>query len=421
MIISGIPAKFTMPWGQNAASGTIRVIPAASQIGITPGAASLNDGFPVQTSLPVGAGGTPPSIQDMNGILNEVTAWNQWQQAGGPIRYDSAFQTAINGYPNSAVIASAVYPGGYYISTVDNNTNALVDNATNQTGWLYAFLASGANIQVFPPQTTWYVNLTTGNDSYDGTLASYTSGVHGPWKTIQHAVSVISSSYVYPGTITISVGGTGLVVSAGANWACNIGSSNIGAWYLLGNSASPSSCAINATATGARGFQATSGAVVTVEGFQVSSYYEAFVAVNHASLNIKNCSFVGSNGSTSIGFASYDGSYVVIYGNINVSGSVFYCYASENASTLVFGYYDVNTTLTPTVTYTGTPSFNSVALATSNALIALTPNCGFTTSGATSATNKYYGNGCAVINSGAYSNPFGTSGAATLTNGSYYI
>lgn len=133
MQFSGIPSKFALPWGKNAASGTIRTIPAASQIGITAGAASLNDGFPPVTLLPVEAGGTPPFAQDMNGILNQITAWSQWQQAGGPVTYDATFQTAIGGYPVGSVVASATTFGVSWLNTVDGNAT---NPDTGGAGWV---------------------------------------------------------------------------------------------------------------------------------------------------------------------------------------------------------------------------------------------------------------------------------------------
>ena len=75
---SQIPSKFPIPFANGAGSGYIRQIPVTSQISITPGAASLTDGFPPLTFIPEGSGGIPPFGQDMNGILKEITAWIQW-------------------------------------------------------------------------------------------------------------------------------------------------------------------------------------------------------------------------------------------------------------------------------------------------------------------------------------------------------
>lgn len=121
MLAASIPARFPIAWGASAGGGLIRPIPQASQIGINPGFASLTDGFVPLNAQPVAAGGIPPFVQDTNGILNEITLWNQWQAAGGPIGYDATFSAAIGGYPKGAVLASATF-GGYWLCTVDNNT-----------------------------------------------------------------------------------------------------------------------------------------------------------------------------------------------------------------------------------------------------------------------------------------------------------
>ena len=65
------PDKITLPF---AASGNKNVIPVASQIGITGGAASYTDGFPPLTMTPVAAGGIPPSGKDMNGVIYTISA-----------------------------------------------------------------------------------------------------------------------------------------------------------------------------------------------------------------------------------------------------------------------------------------------------------------------------------------------------------
>src|SRR5215831_7709747 len=102
MQVSQIPTKFSIPFANNAGAGFTNPIPVPSQVGISPGAASFHDGFPPLNFNPVGAGGIPPFGKDFNGILNAVSSWNQWQQAGAPIAWDSAFSTAIGGYPYGA-------------------------------------------------------------------------------------------------------------------------------------------------------------------------------------------------------------------------------------------------------------------------------------------------------------------------------
>lgn len=121
MNIADIPTKFPQPWGAQAGAGYIRPIPNDSQIGSNPGYASLHDGFVPLNATPTGAGGIPPFIQDMNGILNEITAWDQWWQAGGPVFWDSTFATEVGGYPKGAIVHSNADANKLWINQVDGN------------------------------------------------------------------------------------------------------------------------------------------------------------------------------------------------------------------------------------------------------------------------------------------------------------
>lgn len=135
MLKADIPARLPKVWADDASPSYVRAIPTASQTGITPGAASLADGFPPLTAQPIGSGGIPPDVRDMNGGLQRLSQWIQWQNAGGAIGYDSTFATAIGGYPQGAILASTT-AGQYWRSTVDNNT---VDPDGAGTNWVPAF------------------------------------------------------------------------------------------------------------------------------------------------------------------------------------------------------------------------------------------------------------------------------------------
>lgn len=120
MIASSAPAPYQIPFANGAGSGYVRSIPQPSQVGITPGAASLYDGFPPLNFTPIATGGIPPSGQDMNGVLNGVTKAIQWLQAGGLPVYNATFSAAIGGYPNGAILVNAAGTA-FWHSTVDNN------------------------------------------------------------------------------------------------------------------------------------------------------------------------------------------------------------------------------------------------------------------------------------------------------------
>lgn len=137
---SDLPTKFTLRWAQNAAGADVRNVPMPSQQGIQAGAASFNDGFPPLNFIPPESGGIPPFGQDFNGALRMISAWNQWQQAGGPVTYDADFSTAIGGYPAGAILQQAGVPGAYWISTEDNNAS---DPDTGGDNWIPFSVANG--------------------------------------------------------------------------------------------------------------------------------------------------------------------------------------------------------------------------------------------------------------------------------------
>lgn len=120
MQVSNAPSKSAVPF---ADSGTKNTIPVASQIGVTPGAASFTDGFPPLTMTPLAAGGVPPYGADFNGILNFLSAAVRWAQAGASYPYDAAFASSIGGYPKGAVLANASGTGLWFNLADNNATN----------------------------------------------------------------------------------------------------------------------------------------------------------------------------------------------------------------------------------------------------------------------------------------------------------
>ena len=130
MNLSSAPAQLVLPWA-NAGSKTYP-IPVPSQQGITPGAASWTDGYPPLCDTPLLSGGIPPSMQDTNGGLYQMSAVDVWMCAGAGFPYSSGFSASIGGYPNGSrvLMASNV---GYWRSIVDSNTT---DPDTGGAGWV---------------------------------------------------------------------------------------------------------------------------------------------------------------------------------------------------------------------------------------------------------------------------------------------
>jgi hypothetical protein len=171
MKASDIPPKFPLPFAADAGTGFINPIPEASQIGVNPGYASLTDGSPPLNFEPVAAGGIPPRGADMNGIINQATAWSRWQNAGAPVPFDADFSAAIGGYPNGAMVA-ALTPGYFWYSTIDDNTS------NPETG--------GANWISFCPSGT----ATTGDIKWRPTNRTLPGWVFANGTTIGNAASL---------------------------------------------------------------------------------------------------------------------------------------------------------------------------------------------------------------------------------------
>jgi hypothetical protein len=115
MQLSQAPTKFATPFGSSATfTNVVPQNPTGS------GAASLQTGFPAVNFATTS--GLPNHLQDFNGLLNQITAWDQWYNAGGTIPFDSTFSAVIGGYPQGAILASATTAGNLWLSLVDNNT-----------------------------------------------------------------------------------------------------------------------------------------------------------------------------------------------------------------------------------------------------------------------------------------------------------
>ncbi len=177
MLRSAIPTRYQKAWAANAAGAYIRTVPVASQIGIQDGAASFTDGFVPDNFTALAAGGIPPFGQDFNGLLNVETAWTQWLQARGPIVYDSTFATAIGGYPQSAILDSAVVFGAQWLCAVDSNTTDPDDPLTS-AGWVRVGMPAGTPMPFLtaaPDQTTGFLSAngtTIGNAASNATVAA---------------------------------------------------------------------------------------------------------------------------------------------------------------------------------------------------------------------------------------------------------
>jgi hypothetical protein len=128
------PPRLVEAWGVNAGAGFItNPLPVTSQIGVTPGAASLNDGFPPVCFLAPVNGGVLPSGKDFNAILNIISAWAAFFAAGQYPTYDATLQTAMGGYALGARIQQSANSAAFWTSTTAAN---MTDPDTGGAGWI---------------------------------------------------------------------------------------------------------------------------------------------------------------------------------------------------------------------------------------------------------------------------------------------
>jgi len=139
------PTVIVEPFAKNGSKNTI---PQASQIGITPGLASLNDGFPPLTMTAITDGGVPPSGLDFNGILNLITQHTAWVNAGGMFTFDAGISAFIGGYPAGMVLQSNDGMSSYVSAVANNTTDFNSTPGSIGTLWMtYSGKAIGQQVQ----------------------------------------------------------------------------------------------------------------------------------------------------------------------------------------------------------------------------------------------------------------------------------
>lgn len=220
MLQSNAPAKLVLPFANSGAKNTI---PVASQIGITPGAASLTDGFPPLTRTPLVAGGVPPSGLDMNGVLFALAAIDRWSNAGGRYYYDSAFatDTEVNGYPKGAVVLASDGNGGW-LNTVDDNET---DPEAGGAGWVpdstygsTAIVMTNANVTLTPLQASKSTIVITG--ALTANLNLVFPNYVKEWTIVNNCTGAF--------TITCkTAAGSGIAINIGQTWKIRGDSVNI--------------------------------------------------------------------------------------------------------------------------------------------------------------------------------------------------
>jgi len=127
------PINIDTPW---ADAGLKATIPGSSQIGISDGRASWPDGFPPLTMTQIAAGGVPFFGQDMNGILNALSAHTAFQNSGGQYRFDPVLVANIGGYPVGTVLQDDNGIHSYRNVLANNSVNFNTTPAAIGVSWM---------------------------------------------------------------------------------------------------------------------------------------------------------------------------------------------------------------------------------------------------------------------------------------------
>lgn len=366
MQLSNIPSKILIPFANSASSTYKNTIPVASQIGITNGKASLTDGFPPMTFQAISAGGVPPFGADFNGILNQITAIQQWQEAGGPWLYDSTFNSTIGGYPKGSLLQSS-NSDGFWLNRVENNTTNPDSSGTN---WVPLAFYGQPTVSITGGTTT----LTNNQAAYNvialtGTLTSNATIIVPNW--CHQWIFYNSTSGAY--TVTVkTAAGTGVTLVQGNSTIVYGDTANV----LLANSAAVTSfntrtgaVTLNSSdVTGALGYTPVNPASANITG----GYITLPTAGNLTATQIKAISpNSGSIGAVQIWQASAGGSGFLQF--VNSTGATQWGYLGYNSSSNGTLYAGGSLTLTAAagpVTITATGGAGALNLNAGNGIFA---------------------------------------------------
>ena len=217
--------------------------------------------------------------------------------------------------------------------------------------------------QVLYGNTSFYVNATTGNDSYDGLTPTT------PWRSLQHAASYLLDqvdSNGYTITVNIADGSYPGFIVAG-NILGLEGITGVDMLNFVGNTSNPANVVItdqvNNPSFDAGGIP-MSIAVANMGRFQLmgcritSTTGDCIRALNYGRARLQNVDFSTCPGAH---MASSAHSHLRLYGNYSISGGAGYHAWSEYNGTFLAAPPSGTSTITCTIT--GNPLFTTFAYA----------------------------------------------------------
>ena len=117
------PSLMKIPFAQNGAKATI------PETTTSLGVASLSQGFPTETQLPLSDGGVPPRRIDVNGALYMLSTFAMYQQTGGKFAWSSELDYDV---------PSIIYHNNNLWWCVQSNglSTNIVEPGTNRAYWI---------------------------------------------------------------------------------------------------------------------------------------------------------------------------------------------------------------------------------------------------------------------------------------------
>ena len=194
--------------------------------------ASLQEGFPTITGLPVSQGGIPPERQDFNGIMNLNSQFYFAFQNGWLPTFSQDVSNAIGGYPQGAVLWYQSSDGLQILqSAIPNNTNNFVTTpSVIGTSWTVV----GATLAAIPnyfytqianciTQIPQVINLSLSSGTL--TLNSGSTAYSGSGRTISISQN-LTTTYTGTDSIMIFVAADGSSLIACPVASCSSGTSD---------------------------------------------------------------------------------------------------------------------------------------------------------------------------------------------------
>lgn len=138
------PNIISVPFASNGAKNTI------PQTTTTLGKASLSNGFPTETSMPIADGGVPPQRADFNGMLYWLSTFAMYQQAGGKFTYNATID-----YDSPAII---FHSGDLWWCKQSNGPSTVVKTPGSDTNYWIKLRDYLANPLAAYPVGAYYIS-----------------------------------------------------------------------------------------------------------------------------------------------------------------------------------------------------------------------------------------------------------------------